>query len=69
LQLQFLLLVASHPYPYASWTDDTLQMLANLKPKLLAIMHGSSYSGDGERALRELAAMFAATLGGAGMRG
>lgn len=54
-----------HAYPYASWTDDTLQMLAGLRPKLLAIMHGSSYSGDGERALRELAAMFAATLGGA----
>ena len=54
-----------HAYPYASWTDDTLQMLAGLKPKLLAIMHGSSYSGDGERALCELAAMFAATLGGA----
>ena len=51
-------------YPYVSWTDDTLQMLAGLRPKLLATMHGSSYSGDGERALRELAAMFAATLGG-----
>jgi flavorubredoxin len=52
-----------HAYPYASWTDDTLQMLAGLRPKLLAIMHGSSYSGDGERALRELAAMYAAALG------
>lgn len=52
-----------HAYPYASWTDDTLQMLAGLKPKLLAIMHGSSYRGDGERALRELAAMYAAILG------
>jgi flavorubredoxin len=53
-----------HAFPYVSWTDDTLQMLAGFKPKLLAIMHGSSYSGDGERSLRELAAMFAATLGG-----
>ena len=57
-----------HPYPYASWTDDTLKMLSGLRPKLLAIMHGSSFSGDGERALRELAAMFAATLGGAEKR-
>jgi flavorubredoxin len=54
-----------HAYPYASWTDATLQMLADLRPKTLAIMHGSSFSGDGERALRELAAMFATTLGGA----
>jgi len=49
-------------YPYAPWTDATLQMLAGLRPKLLAIMHGSSFRGDGERALRELAAMYAATL-------
>jgi flavorubredoxin len=55
-----------HGYPYASWTDTTLQMLAALKPKLLAIMHGSSFGGDGERALRALAAMYAETLGGAG---
>jgi len=53
-----------HAYPYASWTDDTLQMLAGLRPKFLAIMHGSSFCGDGERALRELAAMYDATLGG-----
>jgi flavorubredoxin len=52
-----------HSYPYASWTDDTLQMLAGLNPKLLAAMHGSSYRGDGARALLELAAMYAATLG------
>jgi flavorubredoxin len=57
----------AHPYPYASWTDDTLQMLAGLRPQLLAIMHGSSYRGDGARALRELAAMLAATLGEAKM--
>jgi len=52
-----------HSFPYASWTDDTLQMLAALNPKLLAAMHGSSYRGDGARALCELAAMYAATLG------
>ena len=58
-----------HAYPYAAWTDDTLQMLAGLRPKLLAIMHGSSYHGDGGLALRQLAAMYAATLGEAKKKG
>jgi len=53
----------AHPYPYTSLTDATLQMLAGLRPKQLAIMHGPSFSGDGETALRGLAAMYAATLG------
>ncbi|HSG21561.1 MAG TPA: hypothetical protein VLA64_01235 [Azonexus sp.] len=52
-----------HAYPYVAWTDATLQMLAGLRPKLLAIMHGSSFRGDGARALRQLAAMYASTLG------
>jgi len=52
-----------HAFPYVSWTDTTLQMLAGLRPKLLAIMHGSSYRGDGARALRQLAAMYASILG------
>ena len=52
-----------HAYPYASWTDDTLQMLAGLNPKLLATMHGSSYRGDCARVLIELAAMYAEILG------
>lgn len=55
----------AHPYPYSSLTDDTLHMLAGLRPKLLAAMHGSSFGGDGERALRGLAAMYSAILGGA----
>ena len=54
-----------HAFPYPSWTDDTLQMLAGLGPKLLATMHGSSYCGDGAAALAQLAAMYAANLGGA----
>jgi flavorubredoxin len=52
-----------HSIPYMPLTDATLQMLAGLRPKLLATMHGSSFSGDGKRALRELAAMYAETLG------
>jgi flavorubredoxin len=52
----------AHPFPYSSLTDSTLQMLAGLKPELIAVMHGSSFRGDGERALRDLAAMYALNL-------
>jgi hypothetical protein len=31
-----------------------MQRLAALQPRTLAIMHGSTFVGDGERALREL---------------
>ena len=40
--------------PYSPRTDRAMQRLAELNPRTLAIMHGSSYVGDGERALREL---------------
>jgi flavorubredoxin len=54
----------AHSVPYTPLTGATLLMLARLRPKLLAIMHGSSFRGDGERALHELAAMYAETLRG-----
>ena len=38
-------------------------MLTSLKPNCLAVRHGSSFRGNGELALRELAAKYAATLG------
>lgn len=41
--------------PYTPYTDATLQRLAALEPQVLATMHGSSYRGDGGRAVRELA--------------
>ena len=41
--------------PYTHRTDQVLGNLAELKPKTLAIMHGSSFSGDGEHALHNLA--------------
>jgi flavorubredoxin len=41
--------------PYTPYTDATLQRLAALEPRILATMHGSSFSGDGGRAVRELA--------------
>jgi flavorubredoxin len=41
--------------PYTPNTGRILEGLATLQPKTLAIMHGSSFSGDGGRELRELA--------------
>ncbi len=40
--------------PYSGRTDRAMRRLAELKPKTLAVMHGSSFAGDGERALLEL---------------
>ncbi len=40
----------------APGTRPTLERLAALEPRTLAIMHGSSFRGDGAKALRELAA-------------
>ena len=45
----------ANAYPYSSQTDDTLKRLASLRPKTLAIMHGSTFVGDGKRALDDLA--------------
>jgi len=36
-------------------TQGVLRSLAGLKPETLAVMHGSSYSGQGDRLLIELA--------------
>ena len=49
--------------PYNARTEVIIGRLADLKPKTLAIMHGSSFTGDGERALRDLAAVMRETLG------
>jgi hypothetical protein len=35
-----------------------MEAVAQLSPKTLAIMHGSSFSGDGARAIRDLSAVF-----------
>lgn len=40
--------------PYTPLTAKNLRKLAALEPKTLAIMHGSSYTGDCARALGEL---------------
>ena len=43
-------------------TGPTIRKLADLKPKVLATMHGSSYSGDGAAALRALGDHYDARL-------
>jgi len=49
--------------PYTPYTDATLQRLAALEPQALAIMHGSSFRGDGGAAVRALARIIGDVLG------
>ncbi len=49
--------------PYTPYTDSTLQRIAALEPKTLATMHGSSFRGDGGRAILDLAAVIKDLLG------
>lgn len=49
--------------PYTPNTRPLLEGLAALKPRTLATMHGSSYAGDGAKALIELDAVMKETLG------
>ena len=49
--------------PYTSYTDGTLRRLAALRPQTLALMHGSTFKGDGGRAILELAGVIKETLG------
>ena len=49
--------------PYTHHTGRVLETLAELGPKTLAVMHGSSYHGDGRQALRDLAVVMRNVLG------
>lgn len=49
--------------PYNSSTDRILKSLASLEPVTLAVMHGSSYRGDGKQAIEELAGIWKEELG------
>jgi flavorubredoxin len=40
--------------PYTTTTAETLARLATLEPKQLAAMHGSTYVGDGRKALQDV---------------
>jgi flavorubredoxin len=42
--------------PPGGAVPEVLEQLAGFEPRTLAVMHGSSFEGDGGRALRELAA-------------
>jgi flavorubredoxin len=53
----------AHAYPFTPHTERILNEVADLKPQTLALMHGSSFSGDGERALRNLALTLRELLG------
>ena len=52
--------------PYTPLTAQNLTKLAELKPRTLAIMHGSSFRGDGARALRDLNVAFREVFGRVG---
>jgi len=49
--------------PYTPLTAQNLKKLADLKPKTLAIMHGSSFTGDCARALGDLNAVYREVFG------
>ncbi len=53
----------ANAYPYTPLTEPILHGLAALQPKQLALMHGSAFVGDGERALRDLALTMREVLG------
>ena len=48
---------------YSSITGRQMAKLAALQPKTLAIMHGSSFAGDGGKAIRNLASVMKEVLG------
>lgn len=50
--------------PYAVDTDSTLRRIAALRPTTVATMHGSVFSGDGEKAILEYAGLLKDVLGG-----
>lgn len=49
--------------PYTHHTGRVLREMAALRPQTLAAMHGSSFAGDGSKALHELAEVMREVLG------
>lgn len=41
--------------PYTKHTAPTLNRLADLSPRILATMHGSTFVGNGKKAIQDLA--------------
>ncbi|MGO8700314.1 MAG: hypothetical protein ACLQVY_21700 [Limisphaerales bacterium] len=50
--------------PYTPLTARNLKKLGELEPKTLAVMHGSSFTGDCARALDDLNVVFREVYGG-----
>jgi flavorubredoxin len=48
--------------PYTPQTGRQLEAVAQLDPKTLAIMHGSSFTGNGAQVIRDLAGVFKEVL-------
>jgi flavorubredoxin len=48
---------------YTPYTDQTMQRLADLEPRTLALMHGSTFRGDGRSAILDLAGVIKETHG------
>jgi flavorubredoxin len=48
--------------PYSTRTESNLQKLIELDPKTFAVMHGSSFAGDGAGALRDLGSVMREVL-------
>jgi flavorubredoxin len=53
----------AYSVPYTPRTGAIFERLAQLEPRTLATMHGSSFQGDGGRALRDLASVIREVLG------
>jgi flavorubredoxin len=49
--------------PYTPYTEATLRRLAGLEPRTLALMHGSTFKGDGGKAILALAEVIKRALG------
>jgi hypothetical protein len=52
--------------PFTIKTEQILSRLADLKPKTIAPMHGSTYVGDGQSAINDLAQAMKDVLAGSG---
>ncbi|MBX7170290.1 MAG: hypothetical protein K1X72_04980 [Pyrinomonadaceae bacterium] len=49
--------------PYSSLTESNFSKLAALNPKTIAVMHGSSFAGNGAKALQDLSGVMKEVLG------
>ena len=54
----------AHDMPYTPYTDATFRRIAELEPSTLALMHGSTFRGDGRRAILDLAGVIKEKLSG-----